>query len=147
MRAVRSTSWPPSASARAAARRARPDHLIGMALGDAHGTAGGIGLVPPALGACFALSSTTLIAFSVVSPDVVAELQLGYGQAGVIAAAYMLGYGLFQIPVSLAGVLFGSGRVLFGATLLMAASSDRKSTRLNSSHLGISYAVFCLKKK
>src|SRR5262245_66658829 len=27
------------------------------------------------------------------------------------------------------------------------AGSDRKSTRLNSSHLGISYAVFCLKKK
>src|SRR5438045_5280981 len=26
-------------------------------------------------------------------------------------------------------------------------SGDRKSTRLNSSHLGISYAVFCLKKK
>src|ERR1039458_7771265 len=25
--------------------------------------------------------------------------------------------------------------------------ADRKSTRLNSSHLGISYAVFCLKKK
>src|SRR5262245_66254635 len=28
-----------------------------------------------------------------------------------------------------------------------AAKLDRKSTRLNSSHLGISYAVFCLKKK
>src|SRR5262245_64257088 len=28
-----------------------------------------------------------------------------------------------------------------------AALGDRKSTRLNSSHLGISYAVFCLKKK
>src|SRR5437899_9078514 len=27
------------------------------------------------------------------------------------------------------------------------ARRDRKSTRLNSSHLGISYAVFCLKKK
>src|SRR5438045_9354045 len=27
------------------------------------------------------------------------------------------------------------------------AIADRKSTRLNSSHLGISYAVFCLKKK
>src|SRR5256885_4236775 len=27
------------------------------------------------------------------------------------------------------------------------ASQDRKSTRLNSSHLVISYAVFCLKKK
>src|SRR5438045_5536787 len=28
-----------------------------------------------------------------------------------------------------------------------APMKDRKSTRLNSSHLGISYAVFCLKKK
>src|SRR5437899_8158442 len=28
-----------------------------------------------------------------------------------------------------------------------ARRGDRKSTRLNSSHLGISYAVFCLKKK
>src|SRR5438045_8022744 len=28
-----------------------------------------------------------------------------------------------------------------------SAEGDRKSTRLNSSHLGISYAVFCLKKK
>src|SRR5256885_6710636 len=28
-----------------------------------------------------------------------------------------------------------------------ASSADRKSTRLNSSHLVISYAVFCLKKK
>src|SRR5699024_11377816 len=27
------------------------------------------------------------------------------------------------------------------------ASGDRKSTRLNSSHVSISYAVFCLKKK
>src|ERR1039458_3451320 len=31
--------------------------------------------------------------------------------------------------------------------LLLCAKVDRKSTRLNSSHLGISYAVFCLKKK
>src|SRR2546429_5174360 len=29
----------------------------------------------------------------------------------------------------------------------MSSSSDRKSTRLNSSHGYISYAVFCLKKK
>src|SRR5690625_6123675 len=28
-----------------------------------------------------------------------------------------------------------------------ASTSDRKSTRLNSSHVAISYAVFCLKKK
>src|SRR5438045_4567798 len=36
-----------------------------------------------------------------------------------------------------------------GADWLLHVSEaiDRKSTRLNSSHLGISYAVFCLKKK
>src|SRR5258705_4820591 len=32
-------------------------------------------------------------------------------------------------------------------TVARRAVGDRKSTRLNSSHLGISYAVFCLKKK
>src|SRR3712207_8831755 len=31
--------------------------------------------------------------------------------------------------------------------LLRSAAQDRKSTRLNSSHANISYAVFCLKKK
>src|SRR5688500_19290167 len=33
------------------------------------------------------------------------------------------------------------------ACLVKAEREDRKSTRLNSSHLVISYAVFCLKKK
>src|ERR1039457_971457 len=33
------------------------------------------------------------------------------------------------------------------ARALFPAATDRKSTRLNSSHLVISYAVFCLKKK
>src|SRR5690625_5731833 len=32
-------------------------------------------------------------------------------------------------------------------TILTANCTDRKSTRLNSSHVAISYAVFCLKKK
>src|SRR4051812_49549508 len=31
--------------------------------------------------------------------------------------------------------------------ILSARRGDRKSTRLNSSHMSISYAVFCLKKK
>src|SRR5689334_24152709 len=34
-----------------------------------------------------------------------------------------------------------------GDTLVVGAQQDRKSTRLNSSHSSISYAVFCLKKK
>src|SRR5690349_23772234 len=41
--------------------------------------------------------------------------------------------------------------VVVGLSLLLLAvvfrSLDRKSTRLNSSHVEISYAVFCLKKK
>src|SRR5690625_6956173 len=32
-------------------------------------------------------------------------------------------------------------------TQMYSAAPDRKSTRLNSSHVAISYAVFCLKKK
>src|SRR5256885_10943697 len=34
-----------------------------------------------------------------------------------------------------------------GLRIRFSAPTDRKSTRLNSSHLVISYAVFCLKKK
>src|SRR5256885_10633196 len=34
-----------------------------------------------------------------------------------------------------------------GANAALIEGKDRKSTRLNSSHLVISYAVFCLKKK
>src|SRR3712207_6887335 len=34
-----------------------------------------------------------------------------------------------------------------GFTRAATTSTDRKSTRLNSSHANISYAVFCLKKK
>src|SRR5258705_3055055 len=45
-----------------------------------------------------------------------------------------------------------SGQILWQKTAHEGAPKvrrhpDRKSTRLNSSHLGISYAVFCLKKK
>src|SRR3712207_7144439 len=35
----------------------------------------------------------------------------------------------------------------YGAIAMHLARTDRKSTRLNSSHANISYAVFCLKKK
>src|SRR5690554_7176495 len=35
----------------------------------------------------------------------------------------------------------------FRPTQLSSSGGDRKSTRLNSSHVRISYAVFCLKKK
>src|SRR3712207_8016728 len=45
--------------------------------------------------------------------------------------------------------LFDSNRsrTRVGARRLLREQEDRKSTRLNSSHANISYAVFCLKKK
>src|SRR5256885_9885643 len=46
--------------------------------------------------------------------------------------------------------LIGARPRYFGSSepcMFHAPSRDRKSTRLNSSHLVISYAVFCLKKK
>src|SRR5690349_23156480 len=39
------------------------------------------------------------------------------------------------------------GDGLFGVGAFERGQTDRKSTRLNSSHVEISYAVFCLKKK
>src|SRR2546430_11296493 len=41
----------------------------------------------------------------------------------------------------------GRGRRRASSAARWSGSSDRKSTRLNSSHSQISYAVFCLKKK
>ena len=45
----------------------------------------------------------------------------------------------------LIGILIGA--VFSGVTAYIGLKIDRKSTRLNSSHKPISYAVFCLKKK
>src|SRR5207253_7768817 len=54
--------------------------------------------------------------------------------------------GMMILLVSLAlGVCLGSIGLL-GKVWSIASVLDRKSTRLNSSHVAISYAVFCLKK-
>src|SRR5437870_6947309 len=53
---------------------------------------------------------------------------------------YVLGPSMIALGVSI-----GSGEWLVGPRTV--GGSDRKSTRLNSSHVAISYAVFCLKKK
>src|SRR5256885_12570394 len=54
-----------------------------------------------------------------------------------------------QDSLSVTRVIAGSGAEAAGLRPgdLISAVEDRKSTRLNSSHLVISYAVFCLKKK
>src|SRR2546422_2597819 len=73
----------------------------------------------------------------------------------VVPFAYTLSRASFlAVPFVLAvlGVFSSQRRTLVAAVVLLLAVSplvglDRKSTRLNSSHGYISYAVFCLKKK
>src|SRR5256886_6086970 len=52
-----------------------------------------------------------------------------------------------RCPPSVRGVDHGVGHDGEQPALELVAQRDRKSTRLNSSHSQISYAVFCLKKK
>src|SRR5258708_29599837 len=57
---------------------------------------------------------------------------------------------LFRSDVIQACLMFGGALIAIGTLLhhdQRATEQDRKSTRLNSSHQIISYAVFCLKKK
>src|SRR5262245_63731131 len=56
---------------------------------------------------------------------------------------------LFEPTVTVSGMVndIVAGTVNASEAAVTVNGRDRKSTRLNSSHLGISYAVFCLKKK
>src|SRR2546426_8050860 len=86
----------------------------------------------PLLGALLAVAATAVLGARLLGP-----------RGGVIAAGALLSSALF----------LAFGRYLRPETLFVGAIQlgftglDRKSTRLNSSHLVISYAVFCLKKK
>src|SRR5256885_14949414 len=54
---------------------------------------------------------------------------------------------LNEISINAVVLIFAAGVSLVSGMICTVAPADRKSTRLNSSHLVISYAVFCLKKK
>src|SRR5690625_1302239 len=83
---------------------------------------------------------------------------LGWGVGGIEAEAVMLGQPIYMLMPEVIGFRL-TGRLPEGATatdLVLTVTQtlrsygvvgDRKSTRLNSSHVAISYAVFCLKKK
>src|SRR5438034_8702275 len=63
------------------------------------------------------------------------------------AAQQELNPGLKNYPNFVAGEAVKAVVSPDGKTLAILTAGDRKSTRLNSSHTVISYAVFCLKKK
>src|SRR5256885_5517228 len=81
----------------------------------------------------------------VCSSDLIVRMKL----VGMLMHVHRLYTPYFKLSLN---SIFSSenGASLFiqgGAPQLHGRLSDRKSTRLNSSHLVISYAVFCLKKK
>src|SRR5690625_1642784 len=59
-----------------------------------------------------------------------------------VALSYML-----KINYFFGAVITGIITAIAIAVIIPVMTADRKSTRLNSSHVAISYAVFCLKKK
>src|SRR5690606_40670529 len=79
-----------------------------------------------------------------VRPDAAALVDLdGHGACHHVARGEILGVGRIALHEALP---FGVGEVAALAAHALG-DQDRKSTRLNSSHVKISYAVFCLKKK
>src|SRR5206468_12769970 len=89
--------------------------------------------------------NSTLLPYTTLFRSVLAVAQyfvmvLHYGNAHLLVVALVFGSFYFILRErDLAGALLMS--------LAITIKIDRKSTRLNSSHDQISYAVFCLKKK
>src|SRR5436309_6075924 len=84
---------------------------------------------------------TTLFRSALAAAAVARELV----QVGPLAEAALAGYD--QLAALLDDVDRDDAVLAVERDAAHAAAGDRKSTRLNSSHVKISYAVFCLKKK
>src|SRR5690625_1280869 len=93
------------------------------------------------------------IRFELVAvPDFVVHSLIGYGNellsdklSQKVQWAFLMNVPLLRqqkIPM-----LIGIESFRLAIVILPRRPADRKSTRLNSSHVAISYAVFCLKKK
>src|SRR3712207_7700675 len=70
---------------------------------------------------------------------IVAEVHLMF-------AAFVLGVPMFAVTTELIGIVGKDEKYDKMSKEFTRLLVDRKSTRLNSSHANISYAVFCLKK-
>src|SRR5471032_469444 len=76
-------------------------------------------------------------------PVIAQEFGVPAGSVQMTLSAYVLGFAVGQLFYGPMADSLGRKPVIFWGVLIL----DRKSTRLNSSHITISYAVFCLKKK
>src|SRR3712207_8968115 len=89
---------------------------------------------------------------SVLAPTIREEFDMSNAAYSRVVTFFLLGYTISQALSGRVLDRIGARRgfMLFVGIWSIASmlhATDRKSTRLNSSHANISYAVFCLKKK
>src|ERR1035438_10772560 len=102
-----------------------------------------------------AFSVFVLLLFTSVNTSFAQDVTLGprlsgnfniYNQTGLVGSYNGIGIGIGgTVDISFSkhiGIM--TNLTFFDMRSFSSSNTDRKSTRLNSSHLGISYAVFCL---
>src|SRR3712207_8892025 len=82
---------------------------------------------------------STLFPYTTLFRSIASDFENGFARRLMLAASNRYGIVLGYTMASLVRA--------FMTGALVTVIADRKSTRLNSSHANISYAVFCLKKK
>src|SRR5690349_23085945 len=90
-----------------------------------------------------AIAAIIITLINLIGGFAIGVIQKGMAPADAVSAYSLLSVGdglVSQIPALLLSTATG-------IIVTRSATEDRKSTRLNSSHVEISYAVFCLKKK
>src|SRR3712207_8244001 len=76
------------------------------------------------------------------------DLEAQWANMGITAGSRQGNTNVNELPHSGEGSTANESKLRpLGLWFLSSSLQDRKSTRLNSSHANISYAVFCLKKK
>src|SRR5688500_10521743 len=90
------------------------------------------------------LTLVDLFATQALLPALARAYSVSPAAMGLAVNACTLGMAVSSLAVAVLGRRIERRR---GIWISLALLADRKSTRLNSSHLVISYAVFCLKKK
>src|SRR5690625_6905866 len=91
------------------------------------------------------LDSTTTTSASISTAN--AHTDLPHASEGPVTVRSWVAYNLPSSPRNPPMIPAVSLPPPDGSTATPVFTGDRKSTRLNSSHVAISYAVFCLKKK